>query len=215
MKVTKTKTLLETHKYKLNKDLMYVIEFKNGKEINRTLHTNKKINKYNLHPVYDATGDKRLLLKRWNPCWSSHPDGSNYNWFDYKNLPEPEKIDLKKVIYVQYSTHKFFDIDFNPEPTIVRGDYIQANLSNEYYDLEKLKQYLDKHPRVIKCSEILDIPYYNSSCECNKYLDVTVLPRKEDLKKMECNVDDVFGKFWDKKGIDYLGIKKFQSYRNH
>lgn len=143
------------------------------------------------------------VLKRTNPNWGE------YKWFKTPIPNNPEDIDINKIVYSYYWEHSFFDVNLEPIPVVIMGDYVEARLSNKYYNLEALKDYLNKHPNVIQCSEILDMPYYSVEKGGNKYLKILVLPEKNWIT--ERIRDDLFN-IWRKSCPDYLGLKKFAKY---
>jgi len=219
MKKTKTKTVTERDRYHLTKELKYDIHFKNGKEVGRNLqYTGKKCYGYELQPLYDFN---LSLLKKENPC-----HGNSYEFRKNKNLPEPEDIDLNKITYLQFSTHMFYNFDKRPLSVVVHGDYIEACLDNERYDLDKLREHLLKRDDVISVSEVLDIPYYNCDDEDGrtKHIEVKVYPGSDVIDKFIEVSDDktfvpmrelTFGKPWEDNGYDYLDIKKFLKPKNN
>lgn len=210
IKLTKQKTLIETHTYHLTDEIKYVKEFVNGKLKEKELrYTGKNLNKYSLLPLYNFDLE---ILKKWNPFWGKDQingyDG--YKALEQKDLPEPEEMDITKLIYCQSSTHEFYDINKEPIPVVEHGNYIEAGLHNVNYNLTRLRQHLLNHPNVVHCSEILDIPYYNCSGGRSQYLDVLILPTKEVLMKQdkENHYDNIFYKPYVKNS-DFLKIKQF------
>ena len=77
----------------------------------------------------------------------------------------------------------------------------------------KLRDYLLTKSNIVSVSEILEIPYYNVSRGCNKYIKVLVLPDSETIQKGLENKwsreETVFGRAYDVNFFDYLGIKQF------
>jgi|ERR1035437_209336 hypothetical protein len=213
MKITKKKTVEEVIRYHLSDEIKYDITFINKKEKSRVLHyIGKNIFGYSLRPLY---GKDISVLKKWNPCWGdSKKMGIDEGWLYNNILPDPDNIDLSKIIFVQNSTHSFFTIDKKPIPVVVQGDYIEALLNNKYYDLEKLKKHLVKHKNIVRCSEITSIPYYNREDDRDSYLSVLVYPTQKSLQYAYDNNERikniVFTQPWDKKSPDMLGLRKFQ-----
>lgn len=206
MKKTTTKTSLVKETYHLTEELKYIIDFKNGKEVSRSLEYKGKGNYgYGLTPIYRKDIS---LLSKTNPYWLNE-----YSWFEGDKLPEPEKVNLKNIIYCQGSSHMFFDLNKKPIPVVHQGNYIGANLDNGHYDLVKLREYLLKKKNVISVSEILNIPYYNAERGKNKYIQVLVLPDSDTIQKGLDNKwnreETIFGRSYDKNFFDYLGMKKF------
>lgn len=210
MEVTKKKSIEEVHTYHLTPEVKYVKEFTSGKEKKRYLkYIGSELYNYELRPLYDKD---LTVLEYWNPCWGEGDVSKpGYKWLDNNELPEPEDIDLSKIIFLQFPRHAFFTLDKRPIPVVKQGGYIQADLNNKFYDLKKLRDYLLTHDRVKEVSEILDIPYYNSNSNCDKYISVLVLPTEEVLQMgYEKNDRDlIFHKPYIPDSYDFLGIKQF------
>ncbi len=199
-----TKTV--TEKYTLSENLLYIRTIVNDKDIsNRLEYKGGNINGWPVQPMYKPD---LSLLKIWNPFWGENKElglNKDYSWFKFEVPETPEDIDLKDIVYIQNASHTFFDINFEPIPVVIHGDYIEASLDNERYHLKELKQHLDKHPNIVKCSEILGIPGYNSSENRNQYLGVLVYPEKEWLIDLYSNggrMSNIFNR-------DYLKINQF------
>jgi hypothetical protein len=212
MKVTKNKKVIETLTYHLTDEIKYVKEFVNSKEKKRFLkYTGRKIYGYDLTPLYDKDIS---VLQKWNPSWGSG-DGTNvgYEFFEQKVLPEPEDIDVNKIIFSQFARHAFFDINKEPIPVVVMGDSCRCHLDNYFYHLDELKKHLDTHPNVVYCSDIYDIEYYNATSYRDKQIRVLILPTVNELKMAytsKINLDDVvFYKPYIADDYDFLNIKQF------
>ena len=210
MKKTSRKITHVIDTYHLTKDVKYVIETKNGKESARFLkYTGKKHYDYELVPIYKENLD---ILSITNPCWGLD-DG--FEWLEGDKLPEPLDIDLTKIIFKQFSTHMFYDINKKPIPVVVKTDYCDGLLNDYFYDLGKLRLYLLEHPNVVSVSEMIKNPYYaDSESFGNNHLVIFALPSSELIQKyLDKNVGQlnsfVFGEPYDKKSGDYLNIKKF------
>ena len=192
MKVTSETKVYKIDTYHLTKEIKCVVCYLNGKEVSSSLeYTGLKINGYDVRPIYK---EDISLLKTTNPFWD------NYDWFNYE-LPEPKNIDLNNIILIQNASHRFYDINKNVIPVVVKGSYIEANLRSTWYDIISLREHLLKHPNVVKCSELLEVPYYNANERGELYLEVLVLPEVE----WGNNRDDIF-----RSSNDYLGIKQFR-----
>lgn len=214
MKKKITKTVILKEEYELSTEISYVRIITNNKITSNTLvYKGKKVNEYGLSPMYQMD---LSILKIWNPFWGENKQlklNKDYSWLKEKPLPEPEEINLNEIIFSQSSNHRFYDINKEPIPVVIQGDYIGANLDNRYYNLEKLKKHFDNHKNIISCSEILDIPYYNRDENRTKYLHVMVYPEKKwllELDKNKINLRDIFTSTYDKTHPDFLKIRKFQ-----
>lgn len=215
LKKTVTTTIVKTviEQYALAKDLLYVRTIVNDRDVsNRLEYRGKNINAYHIQPMYNPD---LSLLKVWNPFWGENKElglNKDYSWFKFELPENPEDIDIKDVIYVGSASHSFFDINLDPLPVVIRGDYIEASLHNKSYRLKELKEYFDSHPNIVSCSEILEIPYYNADNGRSKYLDVLVLPEKEWLIDMYANKKsrrEVFTSTYDTSHPDYLNTRQF------
>jgi hypothetical protein len=202
MKVTKKKvtTVTETFTYHICDKIKYVIVRVNGKEKIRELrYTGKNINGYSVDVGYDRN---LKILEETNPFWNYEKT----EWKLSKTLPEPEDIDVDKIILEQWSTHEFFKMNLEPIPAVIAGEYIDAGIRSKNYDLKRLHEYFSNHPQVKKITDIEFIPYYNNDSGEEKYFEVLVLPTVEQLKSLK-NPKDIFYKPWN--DIDYLGMKPF------
>lgn len=164
-------------------------------------------------------------LSKTNPFWFKTDEDST--WMKGESLPNPEDIDLSKIIYLQSSRHIFYDLNKKPIPVVYQGDYIGANLDNKSYHLKALREYLLTHPNIISVSEIMDIPYYNSSKKRTKYIEVFGIPSSEAIQygldnnlhgneilfgrpyEREDTYESLFKKPYNKEYLDFLNIKQF------
>jgi hypothetical protein len=212
MKPRKTKTVLETHTYSLGKKISYVINFKNQKEVSRSLkYSGGKHLGYDLMPVYDPDFSS---LEKKNPFYTNEgwADFTNEGWADFNVglLPDnPESLDLAKIVFAQFSTHLLFDINLDPIPVLVLGNYIDAGISSRNYDLKALHAHFSSHPQVKKIGEIELIPYYSNGSGLEKFFEVEVLPTVEQMKVLGIHPRCVFYQPW-LKHPDFLGMKQFR-----
>ncbi len=213
MKSTKTVTTTIVEEYNISKNLKYVRTIVNDEHVSNKLHyTGKSISKYSITPLWKPDTS---MLKVWNPFWGENKElelNKDYNWFNQDGLPEPDDINIEDIIYIERASHTFFDSNLEPLPVVIHGDYIEANLNNKNYYLDKLKEHFKTHPNIVKCSDILNIPYYNAgNSSGTQYLDVLVYPNKEWLKTLYINkksIYEVFTQRWD-KNYDFLEIRQF------
>lgn len=209
----KKSTVHDTWTYKLTNEINYVKKFVNSVEKERELiYKGPKLYKYELKPLYNKD---LSILKSHNPCWGNSQDESiGYDWLKNSNLPEPEDIDISKIIYLQFASHSFFNLDKSPIPVVINGDYIEAHLNDYFYDIKKLKEHLSNHSNIIECSDILNVPYYNEGGSSGyQYLSVLVYPTVEILEKAyelkQSPKDLIFYKPYHPDSIDFLNIKQF------
>lgn len=91
-----------------------------------------------------------------------------------------EKYDADKYMAVLFNwgSHTVADLDGNFIPIPVHVDYIEANMSDEYYDLKKVLSKIAGDSCIVspKKLEIKDIPSYNSTPWASKYLDFYFIP---------------------------------------
>lgn len=207
MRVTKQKTLKELHTYHLTPEIKYLMEYRNGKETSRDLvYKGKKLRKYPLTPIYNFDVN---YLKEDNPYWRRR----RWDLLKNKNLPDPENIDINKIILGQYETHSFFTLKKKPIPVVYEANYFHNGaLCSKNYDLKKLKNHLQNHPNVVRYSSLLEVPWYNTDIE-NYYFTFLIYPKVEWLEKMyelDESLSYITGHPGDDKNPDYLGIKKFE-----
>lgn len=87
-------------------------------------------------------------------------------------------------VHMDFSSHMLFHPEKGSKeiyPVAIELDYIEANLSNEKYDLEKARQILEAHPDVRLNKDdlgvsIQQIPYYNASSKRSHCLSATFTP---------------------------------------
>lgn len=215
MKKITTKTITIKEEYKLSPEISYIRIITNNKITSNSLvYKGKLVNGYGVTPLYKMDLE---ILKIWNPFWGENVkkgiDKKNL-WLTESKLPEPEAINLSDIILVQGSTHRFYNINKEPIPVVIPGDYIEAHLNDKYYDLKKLKKHFDNHKNIVECSEILDVPYYNSGDGCFQYIQVLVYPEKKWLKKLDeipnTSAKEIFTTTYDKLHPDFLKTRKFQ-----
>ena len=208
MKVTKKKTTVvtETTTYRLHPNIVLEEVVVNGKQTSRELvYSGKKVSdgfeglKYS-NPVYNPNLE---YLKETNPWWGYNRK-KDEEWFGGDVLPDnPEDIDVSKIVLASGYDHTFWTIDMEPIPVVVAGDYIDAGIRSERYDLEKLHEYFSKHEQVKEITKIEKIPYYNNDSGREEFFTVKVLPTVEQMKDMKNRKEIFYGE------ADYLGMKQF------
>lgn len=217
MKITKKKTttVTETTTYKLHPNVVLREVVVNGNQTSRELNKcgkNVKCavfrNKIDFWPVYNPD---LKYLEESNPFWH-HNKKRDEEFFKGQPLPEdPNDIDVSKIVLTSGYDHTFWNVDMEPIPVVIFGDYIDAGLRSDHYDLEKLHKYFSKHKQVKHITAIEPIPYYNNDSGSEKYFEVKVLPTLKQLKEMASSknrVKDIFYKSWGNE-TDYLGMKKY------
>lgn len=212
MKITKKKTEVVTEivTYKLHPNIVLEETTVNNKPVSRELkRVGKAIkSKYGdtigFYPVYNPD---MSFLEKSNPHWWEEKKGCD-KWWEGEELPEnPEDIDVSKIVLTCSYDHTFHNVDMEPIPVVVQGNYIDAGIRSNNYDLKKLHDHLSKHKQVKHISKIEKIPYYNNESGREECFEVLVLPTVKQLKDMK-NRREIFYKSWgDNK--DYLGMKKF------
>jgi len=110
-------------------------------------------------------------------------------WDKKKRIAAPfdmfldKKITKDNFILSDWSSYMIFDLDGSPLPCAIYMDYIEAGLSNGRYDLVKAKKILEKR-NDIDGLILTDVPYYNCSSGCSKYIRLIWQPSKKDYQKM-------------------------------
>lgn len=96
-----------------------------------------------------------------------------------ENLSKKYYSDKENYMIVLWNigSHTIADLQYNFISIPITFDYIYDNITNEYYDLEKLLKKLKNDCNVIDRDNlsITNIPYYNSSYECNKSIEFKYL----------------------------------------
>lgn len=118
-------------------------------------------------------------------------------------------------VRMDFSSHMLFHPEKGLDeiyPVAIYLDYIDANLSNEKYDLEKARKVLEAHPNVrLKKDDlgvsIHQIPYYNASDKKSHYLSATFSPTHEVANQLWAVCQKLDGEFAScrfKEAIDAL-----------
>ena len=126
-------------------------------------------------------------IKRENPFTSAESRREEYEFKKYCIEPSLSAIqNPKNKIYIMYwDGHVLFDEDLRPEPVPIYYDYIGTPLTDGILtNLPAARAILKIHPNVLHVSEILDIPYYNADADRRHFLEITVLPTKEQICKI-------------------------------
>lgn len=132
----------------------------------------------NVYCLYDK-GFTILRFDGWN--WNeTHLSEHPYDDFVSK------VVTRKNFVKLDFCSHMAFDLKGNPIPIAIPMDYIEAQLNNRYYNLDKLlKIFLSlERTDIVVHGGIKDIPYYNSEPGRDKYLAVTWTPTKQAYKKV-------------------------------
>lgn len=88
------------------------------------------------------------------------------------------------LVVLDYSSHMYFKPDFKtPLTQCIYFDYIDANLSNEYYNIKEAFKLLSQRTDIRWTKkEILDVPYYNATERSRKYLSFFWTPTQEQYE---------------------------------
>lgn len=108
---------------------------------------------------------------------------------------ESDSVQAKDFFIVNAYDHAIFDLNGRIMPTAFYFDYINGEFSNEKYDLEKLIKILQDDLRIssvdmeinddeVSGLRIQNIPSYNASDECSKFVGFRFAPTEEDMEKI-------------------------------
>lgn len=106
---------------------------------------------------------------------------------------------LDDLHFASFSDHSFIDKEGKPVPTAFRFDYIDANLANDVYDLQKAVDVLSVNPEMEIIPDrytkrlIKPIPHYNCVEDRYNYVEVIWRPTEEtwnDLLEQAAEVKD-------------------------
>lgn len=89
----------------------------------------------------------------------------------------------KDVVRLDHSSHMMFDVEGVPYPVMHYFDYIVAQMNNGYYDIDLAAKILGDRPDILLHggdNPVQDVPYYNSSDECSRYVSGSWFPSRED-----------------------------------
>ena len=113
--------------------------------------------------------------------------------FENYDFPCDVKVDDADTVYVLVRTFDISlrDMDENLIPLPIGLNYIDGNLNNKHYDLDKVLEIIKANPsRFVTVDgddasliKIEDIPYYNADENRNKFISCTYLPSDEEYNE--------------------------------
>ena len=129
--------------------------------------------------------------------------------FAHYDFPYDVKVDDDAdTVYVLVRTYDFTirDMDEKLIPLPISLNYIDGNLDNKYYDLDKVLEIIKANPSRFVTSDggdaslikISNIPYYNADEDRTKFIDCKYLPTDEEYSEY------VYSKhyFYDEKIVE-------------
>lgn len=132
----------------------------------------------------------------------------NYR-IDKLDVLEHKPEDNENIIFGKFDvdTENFYEYGFSfPCPKSIYFDYINGDIDNAHYDLNKVVKILNNR-KDVKSSLIHNIPYYNADDNRNLYVSFEWHPTNEDWKKYF--ESDYFEKFnrYNYIANEILGLK--------
>ena len=113
--------------------------------------------------------------------------------FGNYDFPCDIKVDDADTVYVLVRTYDISlrDMDENLIPLPIGLNYIDGNLNNKHYDLDKVLEIIKANPSRFVTSdggdasliEICNIPYYNADKHKTKFINCKYLPTDEEYKE--------------------------------
>ena len=113
--------------------------------------------------------------------------------FENYDFPCDVKVDDADTVYVLVRTYDFTmrDMDEKLIPLPISLNYIDGNLDNKHYDLDKVLEIIKANPSCFVSSDggdaslikIQNIPYYNADEDRTKFIDCKYLPTDEEYKE--------------------------------
>ena len=113
--------------------------------------------------------------------------------FENYDFPCDVKVDDADTVYVLVRTFDISlrDMDENLIPLPIGLNYIDGNLNNKHYDLDKVLEIIKANPSRFVTSdggdasliEIQNIPYYNADKDRTKFINCKYLPTDEEYKE--------------------------------
>ena len=105
----------------------------------------------------------------------------------YQELAEGRAV-ADDVVQLAVGSHMIFDRNGGVLPTAIYFSYMNGRMKDGTYDLQKALEILKMNKNVIlvpaKTGDIRDVPYYNASEGCSKFLEFRFCPTREDIKKL-------------------------------
>jgi hypothetical protein len=92
----------------------------------------------------------------------------------------------KTMVFEYDDAHMIFDINMEPLPVAVFCEYIQSNIDNCSYDLQKALKILGarKDVYLVSSNKVEPIPYYNAEPGRSEYIPFWWRPSVKDYRKM-------------------------------
>ena len=113
--------------------------------------------------------------------------------FAHYDFPYDVKVDDADTVYVLVRTYDFTmrDMDEKLIPLPISLNYIDGNLDNKHYDLDKVLEIIKANPSRFVTSDggdaslikIQNIPYYNADDDRTKFIDCKYLPTDEEYSE--------------------------------
>lgn len=144
---------------------------------------------------YGLDYDKQKEYFEENPYtyMSEHPD-----W-------EKDHIVLNYIVYSGDLAY----LDGTYVPKAITFSELDGNVTNAYYDLEAVLEYVKKHERCkVLVPDILDIPYYNATRYENQYVYFIYKPTQEEYNDWKKQDKDRYHKYEIVKKI--LELEQFR-----
>ena len=113
--------------------------------------------------------------------------------FENYDFPCDVKVDDADTVYVLVRTYDISlrDMDEKLIPLPISLNYIDGNLDNKHYDLDKVLEIIKANPSRFVTSDggdaslikICDIPYYNADKDRTKFINCKYLPTDEEYSE--------------------------------
>lgn len=151
-----------------------------------------------------------LLKAGVNPWWDW---GREYG---FKSLAVStsavaEENNVEHLYFAASGCQVLFDANERIVPILLQAGYINEVMTNGNYRLEELVEHLKQHPWVVQSPrkevldgiritgdllKIKDVPYYNVSKGCKRYIEFLVLPHQDTLQKLFDLISAVVKPYW-------------------
>ena len=133
-----------------------------------------------------------------------------------------EKIDESPADFLHYLCiydHSVWDYNFNRVSTPIHLDYIDAGISNKYYNLNELREHILNLPESLvkskNVSGILDIPHYNRNGDETEYLNIYLVLQQdfynEYIYSIKCSEINSHNEKFIKFGM--YGLEFYEEYK--
>ena len=125
-----------------------------------------------------------------------------------KIIPKTNWQKEYEIVIMCSDSNDILDTNHIPYPKTIHRNYIDGQISDKYYDLQKLHAYLQKKPKrfVLKGNKIQTIPWYNQDEDQTQTIEFYFIPTREEYIPIY-NAESQYDR--DKIIAKTMGIEQF------